>query len=279
MNAEKTVLDLLAQTGASSTAQLVQTTGMERRAMLTFLEKLAAGELIIRAAKIRLAKSGRPQIVWTLTGKGARRAGIYFPPSVTRDALLKGLLKTHFFLTYPDAEYPLFFNDQVIMFERKGEKWPWQGKEGPLRVGALIGKIGERVQVALALTQAREAQQALPPSLPLAKNPDYRLTLLVTAAMADYIESLLNPVTDWNDPFFQQQKTYREWKGILHGLTPTEADRYRHHIERVLKWIELDDAENSGERYDLILRAFAEQEAKPDVMTLELGPMQLLVAK
>jgi len=279
MNAEKTVLELLAQTGASSTAQLAQTTRLERRAMLTLLEKLAAGELVIRAAKVRLAKSGRPQMVWSLSGKGARRAGIYFPPSLTRDALLKGLLKTHFILTHPEFYYPLFFNDQVIVFERKGEKWPWQGREGPLRVGALISEIGEQIQVALALTQAREAQQYLPPCLPLAKNPGYRLTLLVTPAMAEFIESLLNPVMDWNDPFFQQQKTYREWKGILHGLTPAEADRYRHHIERVLKWIELDDAENSGERYDLILRAFSEQEAKPDVMTLELGPMQLLVAK
>ena len=279
MNAEKTVLELLAQTGASSTAQLAQTTRLERRAMLTLLEKLAAGELVIRAAKVRLAKSGRPQMVWTLTGKGARRAGIYFPPSLTRDALLKGLLKTHFILTHPDCYYPLFFTDQVIVFERNGEKWPWQGKEGPLRVGALISEMENRVQVALALTQAREAQHYLPPCLPLAQTPGYRLTLLVTPAIAKFIESLLNPVTDWNDPFFQQQKTYREWKGILHGLTPAEADRYRHHIERVLKWIELDDAENSGERYDLILRAFAEQEAKPDIMLLGVGPMQMLTPK
>jgi hypothetical protein len=65
----------------------------------------------------------------------------------------------------------------------------------------------------------------------------------------------------------------------LHGLTPTEADRYRHHIERVLKWIEMDEAENSGERYDLVLRAFSELEAQPDVMTVELGPMQWLIPK
>ena len=279
MTAEKTVLELLAQTGASSTGQLAQITGLERRAMLTCLEKLEAGELVSRAAKVRLATSGRPQMVWSLRGKGARRAGIYFPPSVQRDALIKGLLKTHFVLTHPEVQYPLFFTEQVIAFERQGEPWPWQGKEGPLRVGALIGTLGEQIQVALALAKAREAQQYVPPSLPLAKNPRYRLTLLVTQNMAEFIESLLHPTTDWNDPFFQQQKTYREWKGVLHGLTPTEADRYRHHIERVLKWIEMDEAENSGERYDLVLRAFSELEAQPDVMTMELGPIQWLIPK
>ncbi len=279
MNVEKTVLELLARTGASSTGQLVCATGMKRRSLLTYLEKLEAGELVIRAAKVCLAKTGRPQTIWSLRGKGARRAGIYFPPSVQRDALIKGLLKTHFVLTHPEVQYPLFFTEQVIVFERAGEPWPWQGKEGPLRVGALISESGKRVQVALALTKAREAQQFLPPSLPLAKNPRYRLILLVTQEMAEFIESLLHPTTDWNDPFFQQQKTYREWKGVLHGLTPTEADRYRHHIERVLKWIEMDEAENSGERYDLVLRAFSELEAMPDIVTLWLGPMQWLVPK
>jgi len=44
MTAEKTVLELLAQTGASSTGQLAQITGLERRAMLTCLEKLEAGD-------------------------------------------------------------------------------------------------------------------------------------------------------------------------------------------------------------------------------------------
>ena len=41
----------------------------------------------------------------------------------------------------------------------------------------------------------------------------------------------------------------------------------------------MDEAENSGERYDLVLRAFSELEAQPDVMTVELGPMQWLIPK
>jgi hypothetical protein len=101
----------------------------------------------------------------------ARDGPGFISPQRAADALIKGLLKTHFVLTHPEVQYPLFFTEQVIAFERQGEPWPWQGKEGPLRVGALIGTLGEQIQVALALAKAREAQQYVPPSLPLAKNP------------------------------------------------------------------------------------------------------------
>jgi len=118
MTAEKTVLELLAQTGASSTGQLAQITGLESRAMLTCLEKLEAGELVSRAAKVRLATSGRPQMVWSLRGKGARRAGIYFPPSVQRDLfppqraarrLDQGAIKNPFCLDPPGGSVSALF--------------------------------------------------------------------------------------------------------------------------------------------------------------------------
>ena len=61
----------------------------------------------------------------------------------------------------------------------------------------------------------------------------------------------------------------------MRGLAP-EEERYRHHIDRVLQWIEMDGVQESTERYDLVMRAFPETGWQPDIMTLCLGPMQLL---
>ncbi len=276
MSPAQAVLALLARTGAASSAQLRRWSGLETHALHGVLGKLEAGQLIAPAARVRLSASGRPQLVWSLMALGARRAGLYFSPSMGRETLMKGLLKAQFVLTHREGYYPLFFADQVALFEERGEKWPWQGREGPNRVSVLIRQVEEAVHVALALATPRETQQALaPPCLAWAKRPGYRLTLLVTEERAEFIQAILNPLTDWQDPYYQQQKTYREWRACLRGLAP-EEERYRHHIERVLKWIEMDGTQASAERHDLVIRAFPEQGYQPEVMTLWMGPIRLL---
>jgi hypothetical protein len=132
------VLTLLALTGAATSTQLGERIGLVAKALHGVLGKLEAGRLIAPVARVRLAISGRPQTVWSLLPLGARRAGLYFTQGLGREALVKGLLKTHFVLANPEGYYPLFFADQVAFFEERGEKWPWQGKEGPVRVSAQI---------------------------------------------------------------------------------------------------------------------------------------------
>jgi hypothetical protein len=192
-----------------------------------------------------------------------------------RESLLKGILKSHFVLSHRDGYYPLFFPDQVTLFEERGEKWPWKNKGEPMRVGAQIRIVKESVHVALALVTAKEARQLLePPRLAWAKKPGYRLTLLIAEEQAEVIQLLLNPLANWNDSYCQQKKTYREWRAALRGLTP-EQEHYRSHIERVLKWAELDNAQESGERYDLVMRAFSEPDFQPELLTLSIVSFKL----
>ena len=51
--------------------------------------------------------------------------------------------------------------------------------------------------------------------------------------------------------------------------------RYRSHIERVLKWIEKDGAQDSAERYDLVIRAFPAPGFQPEVMKVWMGHLQV----
>ncbi len=267
------IMELLACTGAASSSQIRQWSGNR---ITEVVSKLEAGQLMVQVARARLAASGRPQAIWSLTALGSRRAGLYFSPSFGRDAIIKGLLKTEFMLTRPEGVYPLFFANQVSEFEKGGEPWPWQGKEEPLRVSALLCVLKNTRHVGLAITTPREARQWLEPSkLNWAKRPGYRLTLLLTEEGANFIQDILNPMTDFNDPFYQKQKTYQEWRAILRGLAP-EKERYRHHIERVLRWIELDGEQESAERYDLVMRAFPEPGYQPEIMKRVIGPVQLL---
>lgn len=282
MNPPQEVLTLLALTGAATSTQLGERIGLVAKALHGVLGKLEAGRLIAPVARVRLAISGRPQTVWSLLPLGARRAGLYFTQGLGREALVKGLLKTHFVLANPEGYYPLFFADQVAFFEERGEKWPWQGKEGPVRVSAQIRIVEDppeekgRVHVGLAVATLREARPLLEPQrMVWAKRPGYRLTLLATEEQLAGIRAIFNPLTDWHDPYLQQQKTYREWRAILRGLAP-EEERYRHHIERVLKWVEMDGTQESAERHDLVMRAFPEPSQQPEMLTLFLGPIQLL---
>lgn len=284
MNPPQEVLALLARTGAATSTQIGEWIGLAGKALHGMLGKLEAGRLIAPVARVRLALSGRPQTVWSLLPLGARRSGLYFTPLLGREALIKGLLKTHFILANREGYYPLFFADQVAFFEERGVHWPWQGKEGPVRVSAQIRIVKdpeheqESVHVGLALATPREARPLLEPArIAWAKRPGYRLTLLVAEEQAEPIRAIFNPLTDWHDPYLQQQKTYREWRAILRGLAP-EQERYRHHIERVLKWIEMDGTQESAERHDLVMRAFPEPGLQPEMLTLFLGPMQLLNA-
>lgn len=188
----------------------------------------------------------------------------------------QGAPQTEFMLTRPEGVYPLLFANQVSEFEKGGEPWPWQGKEEPLRRSALLCVIKETRHVGLAITTPREARQWLEPSkLNWAKRPGYQLTLLITDEGAQFIQDILNPMTDFNDPFYQKQKTYQEWRAILRGLAP-EKERYRHHIERVLRWIELDGEQESAERYDSVMRALPEPGYQPEIMQRVIGPVQLL---
>ena len=277
MTPPQEVLQLLARTGAASSRQLGRLTALSVNQIHELLGKLESGGLIAPAGRVRLSASGRPQTVWCLTTLGARRGGLYFSPTRGRDGLIKGLLKTQFALTHRDGYYPLFFADQVTLFEEHGAAWPWPGKEGPLRVGILMRIADDTVHIALALSNAREIEQLLEnPTyrFRFAEQPGYQLTVLVTEELADFVQACFNPIQDWNDPYFYQQKTYREWRACLRGLAPTEQ-RYRPHIERVLKWIEKDGAQNSAERHDLVLRAFPKQGFQPEVMKVWIGQMQV----
>lgn len=271
------ILTLLAITGAASSGQLGHWIGLAGNVLHGLLSKLAAGNLITCQGRVRLTPKGRPQLVWSLAPLGARRAGLYFPPSLGRDGLFKGLLKTHFVIAHPDGYYPLYFQDQLALFEKQGAKWPWRNKEEPTRVSALIRLKEDEVHVALALGSPREARQLLEPSLLLwLKRPGYRLSLLIAEEQLEVIQKLLDPqIANWQDPYSQQKKTYREWKALLKCL-PAEQEHYRPHIERVLKWAEMENAQESAGRYDLILRAFSQVGYKPDLHTLSITSFKLL---
>lgn len=277
MTPPQEVLQLLARTGAASSMQLGRLTALSASRIHELLGKLESGGLIAPAGRVRLSVHGRPQIVWCLTALGARRGGLYFSPTRGRDGLIKGLLKTQFALTHRDGYYPLFFADQVTLFEEHGARWPWPGKEGPLRVGVLMRIADDTVHLALALSNPREIEQLLENAarrFRFAEQPGYRFSVLVTEELADFVEACFNPIQDWNDPYYHQKKTYREWRACLRGLAPAEQ-RYRPHIERVLKWIEKDGAQDSAERYDLVIRAFPAQGFQPEVMKVWMGHLQV----
>lgn len=275
-NPPQDILTLLARTGAASSTQIGKWSGLAGNDLQDVLSKLAAGQLIAPVGQVKLSPSGRPQKVWSLLALGARRAGLYFSPNYGRESLIKGLLKTHFVLSHQDGYYPLFFADQVALFEERGEKWPWKSKDGPMRVGAQIRIVKDAVHVALALATPKEARQLLePPQLSWAKRTGYRLTLLIAKDHAEVIPLLLNPMANWNDSYCQQKKTYREWRAALRALLP-EQEHYRHHIERVLKWAEKDNAQESTERYDLVVRAFPEPGFQPELLTLSIVSFKLL---
>jgi hypothetical protein len=220
-------------------------------------------------ARVGLSATGRPQTVWCLTALGARRAGLYFAPPVSSDALLKGLLKAEFVLTYPEGYYPLFFADQVGLFERYGARFPWP-PGGPSRTCLLLSEGENTIHVALILTVAREAGRLLKEAerrLSFLNHPPYRLTLVIPAGFGSIIEILTSPLVTTTDPYCRRQRTYREWKARLHGLSPAE-ERYRRYIEALLARIEEEGKQDSAERYDLVVRAYPATRFTPDVMTV-----------
>ena len=114
------LLHMLALCRAGTTPQIARALGLGRRNTLFHLQALQKAELVQSVARVRLTRLGRPQGAWALSHQGARTAGGFFAREQSSDSILKGVLRAEYFSRHPDGHYPLFFEDQVALFEAHG---------------------------------------------------------------------------------------------------------------------------------------------------------------